>query len=119
MDDWKGSADQVLFWQRESRPNITRSPLVISTIAVIAAVVEFVYSFVQQYTSSTVDVDAFLAQRVDRNELSFDAPVVGETGSWSLEAWTCQTQEVWELMRFGGYKRTCEIAVCCPASTFC
>lgn len=104
--------------QRESRPNITRSPLVISTIAVIAAAVEFVYSFAERYTSSTVDVDAFLAQRVDRNELSFDAPVVGETGSWSLEAWACQTQEVWRLMRFDGYGRTCKIAVGCSAPAF-
>lgn len=111
--------------QVQSVPKITRVPLFISVIFVVAAAVEFIFSFAQHYASTRFDVDEFLADQFSVDKFveeygpysySLLPETVGESGSWSLEAWTCQTQEVWKMMRFGGYGRTCKIAVGCSAS---
>jgi hypothetical protein len=73
--------------------------LITYSIAVIVSLVALIYSFVETYTSSTFDVDAFFAAGPRERDFgsSYDEPPWPAVGTWNIEAWSCQIRPIEEL----------------------
>lgn len=71
-------------------------------IALLASLIAFIYSFVDTYTSSTLDIDAFFAagpRPIPLDRLR-DEPPLGSEGTYNIEAWSCQLRPIF---RFRGF----------------
>lgn len=74
-------------------------------IPALVSLIALVYSFVERYTVSSVDVDGFLAAgpRIRQTfGLPDDEPIFTTEGKHSVESWSCAIRPIIDLIRSPG-----------------